>query len=781
MTTHPKPHIFGIRHHGPGSARSLLKALAQMQPDILLIEGPPDANDFIPFIGHPDMKPPIALLVYSPDEPKYAAYYPFAQFSPEYQAIQFALEQDIPVRFMDLPVAHSMFIRKQKEEEAKAKLQEMLEKGETPDEDAIKPDLPEKPEVGEEPDEETKLRHDPLGTLAKAAGYQDGERWWEQMVEHRRDSTGLFEGLLEAMTALREEGITSNHPMEDQREAYMRRIIREAQEEGYQNIAVICGAWHSPALANTPPVEEDDEILKDMGEMRVDITFTPWTHGRLTMWSGYGAGIWSPGWYQHIWDSEGHDTAISWLTRCADLLRNEDLTASPAQVIDAVRLSETLAAIRNRAMPGLEEFNEAALTVYCFGNSAPLKLIHDKLIVGEVMGAVPDDTPMVPLQRDLIKQQRELKLRPEPKESELRLDLRNESHLVRSHLLHRLEILVVQWGKKVRVTGKSGTYHEVWKLQWHPELTIQVIEKSTWGNTVHDAATDYAKHAASEAPDLPHLTHLVNAVLLADLPDAVGHVVRCLQAEAAATGDIKELMIALPALADVMTYGNVRSTDADMVAKVVDGMVTRTCIGLPSECAMLDDEAAQAMFKAILNFNSALYLLDNEDYSSRWHSVLRQLMEQRGVHGLLRGRSCRILLDTGVIDRMETIRQMRLMMNLVEDPQQSAAWLMGFLHNSGLILIHDDELLTIIDDWVVALGNDIFEALLPLLRRTFATFNDPERRQIGKIISGRVEKEQKKRENTIDQQRANQMLPILAELLGVDVSLEQDESNTSDD
>lgn len=777
MTTYPKPHIFGIRHHGPGSARSLLKALVERQPDIILIEGPPDANEFIPLAGHPEMKPPIALLVYSPDEPKYAAYYPFAQFSPEYQAILFALDNEIPVRFMDLPVGYSMHIRKEKEEEAQAKLKEMLEKGENPDENTVKADLSDKAEADKEPDEETKLRHDPLGTLAKAAGYQDGERWWEQMVEHRQDSTGLFDALLEAMTALREEGITSNHPMEDQREAYMRRVIREAQAEGYENIAVVCGAWHSPALATMPPVEDDNKLLDGMEKIQVDVTFTPWTHSRLTMWSGYGAGIWSPGWYQHLWDSNGQGVAVTWLTKCADLLRNEDLSASPAQVIDAVRLSDTLAALRNRSMAGLEEFNEAALTVYCFGNSVPLRLIHEKLIVGEVMGEVPDDTPMVPLQRDLIKQQRELKLRPDPKESELRLDLRNEKHLQRSYLLHRLEILAIPWGKKVQVTGKSGTYHEVWKLQWHPELTIQVIEKSTWGNTIYTAATDYAKHTATEAPALPHLTQLVNAVLLADLPDAVGHVVRRLQAEAAATGDIKELMTALPALADVMTYGNVRATDVDMVAKIVDGMVTRTCIGLPSECAMLDDEAAQDMFKAFLNFNSALYLLDDDDYTQRWHRVLRQLMEQRGVHGLLRGRSCRILLDTRTIDRPETIRQMRLIMNLVEEPAQSAAWLMGFLSNSGLILIHHDELLTIIDDWVVGLSNDIFEALLPLLRRTFATFNDPERRQIGKIISGRIEKEQQTRENDIDQSRANQMLPILAELLGVDVPVEDFEND----
>ena len=31
-------HFFGIRHHGPGSARSLLAALRRLQPDLLLME-----------------------------------------------------------------------------------------------------------------------------------------------------------------------------------------------------------------------------------------------------------------------------------------------------------------------------------------------------------------------------------------------------------------------------------------------------------------------------------------------------------------------------------------------------------------------------------------------------------------------------------------------------------------------------------------------------------------------------------------------------------------------
>src|SRR5262249_43921336 len=162
--------------------------------------------------------------------------------------------------------------------------------------------------------------------------------------------------------------------MEDLREAAMRQIIRQAQREGYKRIAIVCGAWHSAALVNLNTAEADEALLADLPTIAVDATFTPWTHSRLTMWSGYGAGIWSPGWYQHLWESDGKNIGISWLTKVAYLLREEDMTASPAQVIDAVRLADALAALRQRPVAGLEEFNEASQTVFCFGNPAPLRL-----------------------------------------------------------------------------------------------------------------------------------------------------------------------------------------------------------------------------------------------------------------------------------------------------------------------------------------------------------------------------------------------------------------------
>ena len=54
---------FGVRHHGPGSARALERALAELEPDAVLIEGPPDADAILPVAGDDAMLPPVALLV----------------------------------------------------------------------------------------------------------------------------------------------------------------------------------------------------------------------------------------------------------------------------------------------------------------------------------------------------------------------------------------------------------------------------------------------------------------------------------------------------------------------------------------------------------------------------------------------------------------------------------------------------------------------------------------------------------------------------------------------
>lgn len=728
--------VFGIRHHGPGSARSLREALRAQKPDVVLIEGPPDANDLIALAADAQMSPPVALLIYLSNEPKRAVYYPFAEFSPEWQAIQYGLAQKVPVRFIDLPQSHQFAI-----------------------DDEVKTD---------------EIRQDPLRWIAEASGYSDSERWWDHMIEHRRDSSESFEAIMELMTALRNEIESPPEPREDLREAYMRQSIRAAEREGFERIAVVCGAWHAPVLQTMPAVKTDAALLKGLAKVKVSATWVPWTMGRLTYWSGYGAGIESPGYYQHLW-SVPDDVTVRWMIRVAQLLRGQDLDASSASVIEAVRLGHSLAVLRDRPVPGLAEFNDAVRAVFCYGDDTPMQMIAEKLIVGELLGQVPDATPSLPLQQDLQREQKRLRLPPEATHHVRDFDLRKPNDLDRSRLLHRLRLLNIPWGTTERSTGK-GTFRELWRLQWQPEFAVAVIEANVWGNTVASAASGRARSEADRLQELPALTALVEDALLADLPEAIDHIMTRLEQVAALSNDIPHAMEALPSLAGVLRYGNVRQTDTAMVQQVVEGLVTRIVIGLPNACSALNDDAAEEMYGRLVQVHSALLTLQDVDLLSAWNNVMAQLVDQVDLHGLIAGRCCRLLFDQRLLVAEEVERRMGLAIAPAVDPVKSMAWIDGFLRSSGLILLHNEELWRILDEWVGSVKGEVFPQLLPLLRRTFSTFTAPERSQIGALArrGSRGSSTHSSTTETIDEARARKVLPLVAQILGLEYERERE-------
>ena len=82
------------------------QALRALKPDAVLVEGPPEAEPLLALATHRGMRPPVALLAYAVDEPGRAAFYPFARFSPEWSAFRYALAENVPLRLIDLPLAH---------------------------------------------------------------------------------------------------------------------------------------------------------------------------------------------------------------------------------------------------------------------------------------------------------------------------------------------------------------------------------------------------------------------------------------------------------------------------------------------------------------------------------------------------------------------------------------------------------------------------------------------------------------------------------------------------
>ena len=470
------------------------------------------------------------------------------------------------------------------------------------------------------------------------------------------------------------------------------------------------------------------------------------------------------------------DMGIYWLTRVASLLRSEDLDASSAHIIETVRLAEALAILRERPLPGLDDYNEATQTIMCFGDAKPMQLIWKELIVGERMGAVPPDTPMVPLQRDLARLQRRLRLKPDPEVSTHTFDLRKPMHLERSHLLHRLGLLNIPWGVSEPPKESKGTYLEIWRMQWRPDFVVLLIEASMYGTTVEEAATEFAKEKVEQATQLPELTSLLNHVLLADLPEVLPPIMKRLEGVSALSSDIGHMMDALPPLVRVLRYGSVRQTNRELVQQVVDSMLKRIFVGLPHACRNLKDEAAAEVYGRLLRTHGLLRTLRQPEHREAWHDVLAVLVDQQDLHGLIAGRACRLLFDDQIFAREQVTQRMELVLSVTKTPNAASDdliaagnWIEGFLKDSGLILIHDDSLWQILDDWLLALGEDDFIGQLPLLRRTFSTFSDAERQQLKERAKrGSIQQAKAEQKARFDERQADKVLPLVAKLLGID-------------
>jgi hypothetical protein len=756
-------HILGIRHHGPGSARSVAEALAELRPNLVLVEGPPELDQVLPLLGDAEMTPPVAGLIYAADEPRVASFYPLAGFSPEWVAIRWAVSTGAEVRAIDLPAANSFALRPAAGYPAPPS---------GGDDGGPSAGGPAASVPAQEP-----YRPDAIGMLAAAAGYGDAERWWEDAVEHRNGGPlDRFLAITDAIAEIRAvDTRPADHPdvhENNLREAAMRRLLRGAVREGHHTIAVVCGAYHAPALvpADFPAAAADNKVLAGLPRVKVSATWVPWTSDRLSFRSGYGAGVTAPGWYQHLFthwmaNEPGIDVATTWLVKVAHALRRENLDASTASVVEASRMANALAAVRGRPSPGLAELDDAALAVLCEGSPVPLSVVHRELTVGQELGNVPDSVPTLPLAADLTATQRRLRWKPSAMEEVLILDLRKPNQLARSVLLHRLQLLGVDWGYPTETGRTAGTFKEAWTLRWSPELSVAVVEASRYGTTVASAAAAAASEQASQAASLAVLSELLSQCLLADLSGGINAVVAALAERTALQQDVAPLLETIAPLARTCRYGNVRGVDVSGVRKILDATVVRACVGLPTACAGLDDEAAAAMRRAIDAANDGLSLMADLPLDD-WRRALASVAGSNRIHGAVAGRATRLLLDAGLLDSDDVAARLSRRLSLATPAPAAAAWLDGMLSGDAALLVYDRRLLQIVDDWISGVADEVFDDILPLLRRTFSAFSRPERREIGEQVSRGAGPEPASAAGTLDMAAAGPAIRTMAHYLG---------------
>ncbi len=711
-------HLFGIRHHGPGSARRLVEALDALAPTCVLIEGPSDVSELIPFLADPGMTPPVALLAYAADEPENASFWPFAVYSPEYQAARWALARRVPVRFIDLPVSWRLAARAEPEPSVDGSIES-------------------EPEP-EPPSPLDPISLDPIGTLAASAGYEDGESWWTDVIEENPDPGPVFAAIADAMGELRAKASPPN-AFEAAREAHMRLEIARAEKEVEGAIAVVCGAWHVPALLEKRTQKDDKALLKESPKRKIAATWAPWTSPRLATLSGYGAGVAAPGWCDHLWHAPRETVVTHWLTRIAGVMREAGHIVSTASVIETQRLAVCLAAIRGRPQPGFEELRDAAVACLCYGEASLWHAISPALIIGNQVGSIPDGVPLAPLLEDLKRQQALVKLKPEALERELMIDLRSDAGLARSTLLHRLALLGIAWGTELDPGKSRGSFRERWSLAWKPEFAVDLVENLIYGATIETAASGKLSAQFLTLNTLPQLADATRAALVAQLPDATRHGIARLADRAGQSSDCKELLAALTPIAAILRYGEARTTDTGALGELFVRICVGGAIALPYSARNLDASEAEILSGLVRSADAAIVLLESsDDVTGVWRHALLEIMASAQSSPRLAGVAVSLLYVADVISPEAASAHLAQRLSPGIAAADAAAYFEGFFEGGAERLLHDAPLRSAVDSWISELDEDIFTQYLPLFRRVFSALDSLQRKRLLDSVMGRT-------------------------------------------
>lgn len=704
--------FFGVRHHSPACAFYAEEFLRRTQPEVLLIEGPSDLSGLIPQLCAPEVELPGAILAYTEEAPVHTVLYPFAEFSPEYAAMKWAVKNGVEVRFCDLPSGCVL-----------AQIQQ-----ESPDKEES-PDSP--PNVYQR--------------LEAVSGMDNGS-FWEYCFEQCESCEDFLAAAENYGAELR--SFSGSDPQNSLREAFMRRVISECEAaRPGGNIAVFTGAFHTAGLKNVPFTEQDRALTEKLPSVPSKATLMPYSYFRLSERSGYGAGCRAPGYNELMWycrrSGDIRDSAAQYLAKIAQYQREHGFACSTAEVIEAKRLADTLASMRGGKLPNLADLRDAAVTCLGHGSFAEISLACADVEIGTKIGSMPEGAVCTSVQEDFTRQLKELKLEKYRKASaeELPLDLRENLRvktekaafidLGRSFFLHRLKSLGVSFCTQKPRPQDNATWAELWELRWSPQAEIEIVEASLKGDTVEQAAANDLSLRLAEADSVAETAALLDTAFECGLPDCVKTAASSVQRQTAECSSAAEIGRALGTLSGIMRFGSIRRLELSSLPELMEKLFLRFCLCLPSGM-VCDRPAAEQLITAVSAVNDACVAHDFLD-GARFTALLSDIADSNFAAPLLSGFCCAVLMERGLIapGKLSELIGRRLSPGFAAE---GALWFEGFSKKNRRALISRLSVWKKLCDFTAGLSPEEFKPVLVCLRRTFAEYTPAEKSDIAENI-----------------------------------------------
>jgi hypothetical protein len=560
--------FFPIRHHSPACAWHLQNLISDWQPAMILIEGPRDMTELVPYLLKPETRAPIAVFTTYIDQAqrlgelpealtamgarRFAAYYPFCDYSPELVAVRAGNKIGAQIRFIDLLYAEMVIASHRPVE---------------PERNGDRPDQFQQQSPGQTPNQVQTLleesyfqRSQYLSMLAKKTGCRDADDLWDHMFEAnfldlptsqfiqnvaayclmaRRDSPA--ELLQQDGTIAREQAMAAAIQTA-QKEVRNPNSQTESSTNKNNRILVVTGGFHTVALPFLIEQKLPKQKQLKLKSEEAQTVLMRYGFEQLDSLNGYGAGMPSPGYYQRFWEQLQVDPNEPLAETANQILvelgmrsrlsleyhkpddqeaKKEDqefsleseqkpiqglLPLSTADAIAALAQAKSLAAFRGHSGPTREDLLDGVRSCLVKGamdaEGVILMALVQQLLRGDRIGDLPDDVGIAPIVADFRQQAAKLRLRINTtavKSSRLEI-YRKPNHRKTSRFFHTLTFLDIPFARLIAgpdfVQGTQlDRLQEEWEYRWIPQTESTLIERSLYGATIEEAAINCLRQA----------------------------------------------------------------------------------------------------------------------------------------------------------------------------------------------------------------------------------------------------------------------------------------------
>lgn len=740
---------FPIRHHSPVCSFHLKKAVSDYQPDLILIEGPENADPLIPVLVSEETKPPLALYYAYRDreglvtekKEDYKCYYPFLDCSPELTALREARRLGIPARFMDLSYGEILIgtaggkgIRREGEKQ-------------TYNDDYLL----------------SRSRY--LALLCEKTGLRDFEEFWEKYFEIQGLSETTEEFVRQMLTycILSRKNTPKEELLEDGcllREQYMAEQLAEASKQHHRILAVT-GGFHSCGLFELLSQQEDKSYAYTGGPVKLhskveeqqEVYPMAYSMEAADALNGYASGMQSPGFYHQVWknlqknaqqtdpsdaeeqkDGAYKQTVLHFLAEAGRQARRKEENVSSYDEICAFSMALGLAALRGKREPGLYELQDSAVSSFVKGErnlstQGPLQILKE-LVTGSQVGRLCKDAARPPLLSDFEDQCRSFGIKLHSSlEQEVILEIfKKEKHLRMSRFLYQTEFLDCGFAKRKKGADlvnrrDQNRIREIWRYKWSEQVTAALIDASISGGTMAEAARFLLHSRFGRSAGCKEAAELLVKGFLMGLYEEQDEMRTHLAEVLAADGDFFSLtrgFSQLLMLLDLQDLYQVR--DALDLERMTDICFQKIIQLLPSMGQVGEDRQQECMEDLRLLYQAAGRSNAGERRPVLMEA-LKTLLDRKALNPGVEGTVLGLLYGYESEYAEQITRTARgYMQGSGEMLSKSAAFLRGLFFTARDFVFASSEFLNLIDGLLGRLSGEEFLKLLPELRLAFGYF-----------------------------------------------------------